>query len=286
MAEFSSNGSVGTNGGSLELSSSQVEQSCYFGMQVYANSFVLRDSTISGTARCGRPFGNGIDWVTSGASAPVITNTRFISNTGIAMVATFGEVALDTTRFTGNSATGNGSAGGTGNAVTIRGTFAGDSLLVDPGFPYASQNGELTVRAGAVVTAEAGTILKSVNSGVTVHGALIAAGSEISPVVFTSLYDDAYGGDTDGGGPASAPGQWYSLYAPTGGRIRLDHAVVRYGEYSSSGSVGTNGGSLEVSSSLVDQSCYFGMQVYANSFTLRDSTISGTARCEGPHGYG
>ena len=105
-------------------------------------------------------------------------------------------------------------------------------------------------------------------------------------MVFTSLYDDAYGGDTDGGGPASAPGQWYSLYAPAGGRIRLDHAIVRYGGASSNGSVGTNGGSLEVSSSLVEQSCYFGMQVYANSFVLRDSTISGTARCDGPHGYG
>ena len=85
-------------------------------------------------------------------------------------------------------------------------------------------------------------------------------------MVFTSLYDDAYGGDTDGGGPTSAPGQWYSLYAPAGGHIRLDHAIVRYGGgISWNGSVGTNGGSLEVSSSLVDQSCYFGMQVYANS---------------------
>ena len=188
---------------------------------------------------------------------------------------------MDRTRFTGNSATGNGSAGGTGDAVTIRGTFAGDSVLVDPGFPYASQNGELTVRAGAVITAEAGVILKSVNSGVTVNGALIAAGSAVSPVVFTSLYDDAYGGDTDNTASGAAPGQWYSLYAPSGGRIRLDHAIVRYGGGSSNGSVGTNGGSLEISSSQVEQSCYFGMQVYANSFVLRDSTISGTARCGG-----
>ena len=151
-----------------------------------------------------------------------------------------------------------------------------------PHSPYVVQAGEVTVPAGMTLTVEAGVVVKSFNDGITVNGALIAAGSEISPVVFTSLYDDAYGGDTDGGGPASAPGQWYSLYAPSGGRIRLDHAIVRYGGASSNGSVGTNGGSLEVSSSLVEQSCYFGMQVYANSFVLRDSTISGTARCDGP----
>ena len=106
-------------------------------------------------------------------------------------------------------------------------------------------------------------------------------------MVFTSLYDDAYGGDTDNGGPVVLhPASGTALYAPIGGRIRLDHAIVRYGGNFIERECGdANSGSLEVSSSLVDQSCYFGMQVYANSFSLRDSTISGTARC-GAHGNG
>lgn len=51
-------------------------------------------------------------------------------------------------------------------------------------------------------------------------------GTASRPVVFTVLPDDAWGGDTDGGGPASGtPGAWEGLaFLPTAAPALLEHA--------------------------------------------------------------
>ncbi|MRR35145.1 hypothetical protein EG829_10730, partial [bacterium] len=73
----------------------------------------------------------------------------------------------------------------------------------------------VTVDAGATLTLSPGTILKFTHSsdGINVYGVLNANGTEDNPVVFTSIKDDAAGGDTNGDGTATTPvtGSWKGL---------------------------------------------------------------------------
>jgi len=82
----------------------------------------------------------------------------------------------------------------------------------------------LTIPAGAVVKFDSETYM-------AVSGTLNATGTASDNIIFTSLKDDTYGGDTNGDGSASAPapGDWYSVSMSNSGRGIFDHCIVRYG---------------------------------------------------------
>ncbi|MFH1844702.1 MAG: FG-GAP-like repeat-containing protein, partial [bacterium] len=98
-------------------------------------------------------------------------------------------------------------------------------------------NGTPIIDAGATVTINRGAVLKfNGNQSLVVNGGLVAQGDAVEKVVFTSLKDDNYGGDTnqDGVNTIPNPGDW--------GQIRFDGAhsgsllgwaVVSYGGYGS-----------------------------------------------------
>lgn len=95
--------------------------------------------------------------------------------------------------------------------------------------------GILTVADGATLTIEAGAIVKFApggNSGITVNGRLVVAGTDANPVYFTSALDPAskltpYPTSPPGVGPQ--PGDWSGIHlAGPAASASVSHAVIRY----------------------------------------------------------
>ena len=121
----------------------------------------------------------------------------------------------------------------------------------------------LTLASGATLTIDAGAVVKfqslkmlTVNSGAT----LIANGTRSSPVVFTSIKDDDFGGDTNGDGNSSVaqPGDWEEI-RNNGGTIKFEHVQLRYGgygQYTNQGDsiIRTTGGTTTLDGCTVEQS--------------------------------
>ncbi len=125
------------------------------------------------------------------------------------------------TTFSGNGVNGVRLTGGLGLDLT---------LPAQPGVVY--QPADLNVPAGVELRLDPGVIAK-VTGNLGVQGRLVAIGQAGNPVVFTSLADDRWGGDTNSDGTASqpAPGDWGFIQVSGSGSAVLDHALLHYGGY-------------------------------------------------------
>ncbi len=115
------------------------------------------------------------------------------------------------------------------NASLARRSVAGFSNIA-----YIVDN--LTIAPSATLTVQPGVVIKftSYYNGITVNGALIANGNVEEPIVFTSLEDDSYGGDTNEDGNSSAPGKgnWGTIDFNASSSDSLNsmrYCIVRYG---------------------------------------------------------
>jgi hypothetical protein len=87
------------------------------------------------------------------------------------------------------------------------------------------------VGVGYTLTVEPGVIVKLLNRAIIVDGALRALGTPANPIYFTSLHDDAIGGNIDGGSTLPGVGNWCGLQfrdSSNDATSLIDHAVVRY----------------------------------------------------------
>ena len=157
-----------------------------------------------------------------------LTNNTFTGNGGAGVVLGFSGGSL--TALAGNSGSGNGV-----NGIQMHGNLGLDTSL--PGnavFAYVI-SGSLSVDAAKTLTLSPGAVVKFASTGetLTINGSLVASGTQPSAVVFTSLHDDSYGGDTNekAGVTSPARGDWNSIVITSGGTLSLTYANIYYGGF-------------------------------------------------------
>ena len=113
-----------------------------------------------------------------------------------------------------------------------------------------------TVPAGTTLTLAAGVVVKLDDApvGIDVAGTLVVEGTGAAPVVFTSILDDAYGGDSELDGPTSgAPGDWGGiLLRPGASACVVEHALVRYAGRNGLAGVDVASGGAELRATRVE----------------------------------
>lgn len=123
--------------------------------------------------------------------------------------------------------------------VDTRWTVAMSPILVS-GRPTVNPGVTLTIDPGVVVKFSSNSSPGQVNiSGISVKGRLVAEGTPSEAIVFTSMFDDTAGGDTDGGGRAPQRGDWNALrFQPSVEQAEsvITHASIRYGSSAGAGS--------------------------------------------------
>lgn len=158
-------------------------------------------------------------------------------------------------------------------AIDVGGTISVNTTWTKANSPYVVTQ-SVYVNSGVVLTIEPGVLVKfTQNTGLYIqgNGQLLAVGAVGEPIVFTSLRDDTYGGDTNGDGTVTvpAPGDWYTLSAYGSlSTLHLQHVVMRYSRTSVEAH-----GHLLLQDSTLEQGSVDGVYVYPNSGTAPNITI-------------
>ena len=176
------------------------------GMEISGAAIAFDHCTVSDCSSAGLDLNNI-------ATSSTFTSCNFTNNNR----AVEGVRLESVPNFTSNTASGNAQhdslsvASGAINsgATTITAANMISNVIICP---------NITVAAGASLTLDQGCILKmNFDRQVIITGTLNCSGTSGAPVIFTSLTDDAAGGDTNKDGMSSTPGPdyWRNLNLPS-----------------------------------------------------------------------
>ncbi len=174
------------------------------------------------------------------------SSTSFVSNVSISNCKSdpIGMSLLSNPTFTGITFTSNASKG----IRILEGTLSSNATLATRNLAGITNVGyivdQLTIGPSAVLTIQPGVVIKFMfnyadyqyDYAINVQGALVADGTATQPIVFTSMKDDSYGGDTnnDGSSSTAAPADWCSVDFTASSLDSLNsmkHCIARYGGY-------------------------------------------------------
>ena len=170
--------------------------------------------------------------------------------------------------------------------TTTSGTISSDETWYS-GLVY-HVTGTVTIVFGATLTILPGTIVKFdkgcsliIQSG----GKLVAEGNATQPIVFTSVKDDSYGGDTneDDGEYEPSGGDWdcISVY----GTATIKYALLSYGApYNESGIVEVvSGGMVNLDSCTISHAKYDGLWNWGGTINARNTIITDVGFVSAPY---
>ncbi len=114
--------------------------------------------------------------------------------------------------------------------ITTDTTWVGGKVYNVTSQIVVKPNVTLTIQAGALVKLNwCGSVACEGRIFVNTGASLIAQGTASQPVVFTSIHDDQFGGDTNGTASQPVAGSWVGIFADPGSRVTMTDAIVRYG---------------------------------------------------------
>jgi hypothetical protein len=153
------------------------------------------------------------------------------------------------------------------NGIRLPTAFKTNQVLPMPGLPYILDT-SLSIPEGVFVNIQPGCVFKFRDSSssfdclIANSGRLLAEGTATQPIVFTSIHDDDFGGDTLNDGNAVPPlkEEGYARWASVAswGETRFNFCLFRYGGYANYNWTGMGGGMLELrGGSTLAQHCRF-----------------------------
>ncbi len=210
---------IQAEGSNLTIADSLIAWSAGYGVQAQESDLSLTNTTIENNTL------DGVRLVSTSVSfeATLLDNT--LSHNGGQAAYFISPTAASQLTLSGNEGVGNGL-----NTLALEGVFSGN--LSANALPY--QVRLWNAPAGSTTHIHVGAIFKqdltANGSQINIYGALDVVGAATNPVIFTSLQDDAAGGDTnqDQGHTTPTPGDWRGLVVHPGGELVMTHGVVRY----------------------------------------------------------
>ncbi|MGI9305624.1 MAG: right-handed parallel beta-helix repeat-containing protein, partial [Gammaproteobacteria bacterium] len=147
---------------------------------------------------------------------------------------------------------------------------------------YVIHGGDTTVPRYTTLTIAPGVVVKfASNSGIAVNGALVADGTVGEKVIFTSYHDDTYGGDTNGNGDDTIPGNgdWRGITFSDPLLLEsvshINHARIRYGGGNRSANIYLYRADVTIENSEISNSSTHGIRVYEASPVITGNSIWG-----------
>lgn len=171
--------------------------------------------------------------------------------------------------------------------IEVGGTLKSDATWFGRSLIHVTSS--LTVQSGVTLTIEPGTIVKIANGAqISVSGVLNANGTRAQPVVFTSVADDGWGGDTngDGGDSQPNPGDWNRIIVY--GRASFEYAQVLYVSATANyGGIEASGGVVDFNNSTIAHTQYECVNAHnGGTFTARNSVFWDSSLGFGYYGSG